>query len=81
MKNLFIWLTVSSILGTLMIYGLMQLESFIHRTNNPEYADMVGELAEFAIPDLGLVLMFFLVVCPYQIIARTLQQKLEHRGF
>jgi hypothetical protein len=81
MKYHFIRLTISSILGTLVVYGLMELESFIHRTNNPEYADMADELAELAIPDFGLVLMFFLVVYPYQFIVRTLQQQLERRGF
>ena len=45
----------------------MELQSFIHHTRNPEYASMVNELAEFAIPDLGLLLIFFTVVYPYQI--------------
>tara|TARA_B100000989_G_C19303984_1_gene369686 strand:+ start:169 stop:639 length:471 start_codon:yes stop_codon:yes gene_type:complete len=81
MKNRFLTLTISAILGTAVVYALMKLESFINRSNNPEYADMVGELAEFAIPDLGLVLLFFVVVYPYQFIVRTLQQQLERCGF
>lgn len=81
MKYHFVRLTASSILGTLVVYGLMELESFIHRTNNPEYVDMMGELAELAIPDLGLMVMLFVVVYPYQFIVRTLQQHLERHGF
>jgi hypothetical protein len=81
MKNRFLILTLSAILGVTAVYGLMELESFIHRTNNPEYADMVNGLAEFAIPDFGLFLFFFFVVYPYQLIVRTIQRMLKERGF
>lgn len=74
MKNRFLSLRISSIFGTAGIYGLMELQSFIHRTRDPEYAAMINELAEFAIPDLGLVLIFFTVVYPYQIAVLFLQE-------
>ena len=64
-----------------MVYVLMELESYIHRANNPEYADMINEVAELGFSDLGLVLMFFIVVYPYQFVVRTLKHQLERREF
>ena len=81
MKNQLLSLTISAMLGTTVVYGLMELESFIHRANNTEYADMASELAELAIPHFGLVLMFFMVVYPYQFVVLTLNEKLERWGF
>lgn len=79
MKNRFLSLTISSILGTTGIYGLLELQSFFHRTKNPEYASRVNELAEFAIKDLGLLLIFFAVVFPYQIVVFFLQEHFKLR--
>lgn len=59
-----------------MVYGILKLDSFISSVNNPEYYDMLNDSAEFAIPDLGLILLFFLVVFPYQFIAITPLQRL-----
>ncbi|MFT7037074.1 MAG: hypothetical protein ACJA2S_005616 [Cyclobacteriaceae bacterium] len=41
----------------------------------------MSEVAELGFSDLGLVLMFFIVVYPYQLVVLTLQQQLERRGF
>ncbi|XOV93510.1 MAG: hypothetical protein ACFHWX_02135 [Bacteroidota bacterium] len=81
MKNQFFTLTISAILGTTVVYGLMELESYIHRANNPEYADMINEVAELGFSDLGLMIMFFIVVYPYQFVVRTLKQQLQRREF
>lgn len=69
MVNRFLVSTLSAILGTFVVYGIMKLDSFISSVKNPEYYDMLNNSAEFAIPDLGLILLFFLGVLPYQFIA------------
>ena len=81
MKNQFLTLTISAILGTLGVYGVGKLESFFYQTTNLEYADMVGDLADQAIPDLGFVILFFIVVYPYQFIVSKIQQELKVQGF
>ena len=73
--------TLSAIIGTLLVYGILKLESFIYSVNYPENYDMLNDLAEFVIPDLGLILLFFLVVFPYQFIAiLPLQRALKQFG-
>ncbi|MGL1889939.1 MAG: hypothetical protein OCD76_25730 [Reichenbachiella sp.] len=80
MKNRFLTLTISAIIGTMVIYGLLEFQSFIHRTNNPEYAEMINEVAELGFSDLAFVFMFFFVIYPFQFIVLTLKQRLERRG-
>lgn len=77
----FLGLTISAILGTAVVYGLLSLESFIHSTNNPEYGEMIEEVAESVITDFGLFLIFFLVVYPYQYIILIFQQFLEWKSY
>jgi hypothetical protein len=81
MKNHFITLTLSSVLGTLIIFGVTQLESHLNRLNNPEYAEMMNELEEFAISEVGFLGMFFFVIYPYQFAVLTLQRLLAQRKF
>lgn len=81
MKNQILILTISSILGTLIFYGLLELTSLIHELNNPDYEDRASEFAQFAIPDLGLILFFFFMVYPYQFLGvLPLERLLKHRG-
>ncbi len=73
--------TFSAIIGTIGIYGILKLDSFISSVNNPEYSDMLNDSAAFVIPDLGLILLFFLVVFPFQFIAIIpLQRWLKRLG-
>ncbi|SFB10344.1 hypothetical protein [Algoriphagus aquimarinus] len=73
---------LSVILGTFVVYGIMKLDSFIYSVKNPEYYDMLNNSAALAIPDLGLVLLFFIGVLPYQFIAIIpLQSLLKRVGF
>lgn len=66
MRKQIISLSLASIFGTLVVYAIMELESYIHQLNDPEYAEMLNYVSEYAIPDLGLILLFFIVVLPFQ---------------
>ena len=46
-------------LGTLVIYGMLKLDSFIYRLRNVSYDEELKELAEFAISDIVLFVLFF----------------------
>jgi hypothetical protein len=59
MKSKIVSHLFACILGTLVIYGLLKLDSFIYRIGNESYDKELKELAEFVISDIVLLFLFF----------------------
>lgn len=67
--------------GTLVIYGLLKLESFIYRIRNESYNEELKELAEFMISDVVLLILFFAVFVSIQfILVRPVFSYLTNQG-
>ncbi|MBX0332404.1 hypothetical protein K3G39_04060 [Pontibacter sp. HSC-14F20] len=72
---------VACMVGTLVIYGLLKLESFIYRIRNESYNEELKELAEFMISDVVLLILFFVVFTFLQfILVRPVFSYLTNQG-
>ncbi|RDV11061.1 hypothetical protein DXT99_25415 [Pontibacter diazotrophicus] len=72
---------VACIVGTLVIYGLLKFESFIHRIRNESYDEELKELAEFMISDIVLLILFFAAFASIQfILVKPVFNYLTKRG-
>ncbi len=58
---------IACIVGTLFIFGLLKLESFIYRIRNESFSEEMIELAEFMISDTLLLFLFFIIFALVQI--------------